>query len=124
VHDGDRDLAWLPDLLADTGGRLGVLLWFGSDPDQQRIARAEAARGVRDSWVSYRLAVAALADRRIREAVGHAQSAQPGGESSAFLLAYTLALSGRSGEARALFPQVGARRSAFLEWTLGGKGPP
>jgi hypothetical protein len=93
-----------------------MLLFFSSDPDLQRIARVRADRGVKDAWVSYHLAVGALADRRPQDAVDLARVAREGGQAqSDLLLGYTLALAGRSPEIRELLPDLPPRTRAFLE---------
>jgi hypothetical protein len=97
-----------------------MLSWFGSDPDLLRVAREAAGAGERDPWVSYQLAVAALADRRPAAAAELAKDALPlGDDRTRFLLAYALALDGRLGEARGLLPRLAPRAEAFLARTFG-----
>jgi len=106
--------AWLHAAYGGSTARLPVLLWFGTDPDLQRIALEGAASGERDAWVLRQLAVAALADRRPGEAAARARAAlDPADPRSVFLLAYALAREGRVPEAKAL-AGLDARSATFL----------
>ena len=110
------DPAWLHELYTTSKARLPVLLWFGTDPDGQRIARESEAAGERDPWVEGQRALAALADRQPALAAQRARAGLRADDPrSAFLLAYALALGGHPGEARALLAQMGPRDREFLE---------
>jgi predicted membrane-bound spermidine synthase len=116
----EAEESWLHELYTDGAARLPMLSWFGSDPDLLRVAREAAGAGERDPWVSYQLAVAALADRRPAAAAELAKDALPlGDDRTRFLLAYALALDGRLGEARGLLPRLAPRAEAFLARTFG-----
>lgn len=82
------DPAWLHAAYETSTARLPILLFFGSDPDLQRIAREAESSGERDPWVESQLALAALADRRPERAVEILRSAPEADPRSAFFLAF------------------------------------
>jgi hypothetical protein len=76
-----------------------VLLFFGSDPDLQRIAREESS-GERDPWIESQLALAALADRRPDRAIEILRSAPEADPRSALFLAFARSKAQLTGQRR------------------------
>jgi hypothetical protein len=102
-------------LLATTSLRALPLWLLGSDPDEQRAVRAAAAKGAGGSPVEYRLALAALAERRFDEAAERlarvAALGQPPSPARE-LRVYALAMAGRRGEAARLAAHDARSRQA------------
>jgi spermidine synthase len=99
------ELAVVHGLLVGTGLRALPLWLLGSDPDEQRAARAAAAKGLGGAPIEYRLALGALAQRdfpgaaqRLGRVLARGGSAHP----TLALRIYALCMAGRLEEAAPL----------------------
>jgi predicted membrane-bound spermidine synthase len=134
VGDPVAELPAVHRLLTTTSLRALPLWLLGSDPDEQRAVRAAAAKGAGGSPVEYRLALAALAERRFDEAamrLGRVLALGQPPFGALELRIYALAMAGRREEASRLTTRVGVERAspeargafrAFLADTFGIPG--
>jgi predicted membrane-bound spermidine synthase len=116
----------LHELVTRSSARLLVQRLLGSDPDRERVARAEAQRGDDSLFVRAHLAVAALADRDFSAAAERARQARrlEASASLGFLEAYALCLSGRVAEGLAEASSLPASARDFLVTTFGRLSTP